>query len=124
VSPQRSSFNPYTSHSSQLRSVLTDEHPDQLPELTREFLTTQGAALVPDVVELDYDSWTACESAAVLLSWMDSELSSHPGAADILNSILPNEGLDDAPSSFTQTGHIGETSPGTPAHWHTGTLDT
>ncbi|RSH93199.1 tRNA(m(1)G37)methyltransferase [Saitozyma podzolica] len=59
---------------------------DQLPEPTRELLSTLGAALVPDVIELDYDSWTA---------------------SDILNSILPNEGLDDAPSSFTQTGHIG-----------------
>lgn len=103
-------------------NVSTDQPTDQLPELTRELLTTLGAALVPDVVELDYDSWTACESAVVLrFCLVGSGHISHRGAADILNSILPNEGLDDAPSSFTQTGHIGELSSSTSAHPHTST---
>lgn len=35
--------------------------------------------------------------------------------ADILNSILPSITEDDAPSSFTQTGHIGRSFP---SSWH------
>ena len=106
-------------------TVSTDEPPDQLPALTREFLTIQGVALVQDVVELDYDSWTACESVvAIPCSWPDSGLGSYRGVADILNSILPNEGLDDAPSSFTQTGHIGESSRVLARrHRHTSTIE-
>lgn len=34
-------------------------------------------------------------------------------ADEILNAILPSLDGEDPPSSFTQTGHLGESSPGT-----------
>jgi tRNA (guanine37-N1)-methyltransferase len=55
-------------------------------------------------VELGYDYWSACE-----LCFCNSDKGTRANPqAEVLNAILPDVATEDAPSSFTQTGHIGE----------------
>ncbi|KAH7104868.1 guanine-N(1)--methyltransferase [Auriculariales sp. MPI-PUGE-AT-0066] len=58
---------------------------DDLAADAREFLKSHGAELVPYTLNLDYDYWTR---------------------EQILNAILPDNLVADAPSAFTITGHL------------------
>ncbi|KAK4058212.1 tRNA(m(1)G37)methyltransferase [Microbotryomycetes sp. JL221] len=71
--------------SSQHRIVLLkDEAPDS-DELQQVLKDRQDSRIVEHVINLDYDYWTADQ---------------------ILQSILPEDLLDESPTSFTQVGHI------------------
>lgn len=78
-----------------------------LPEVTREYIKQECLGTEPDRIELDYDHWTSCQYLPLgVASTGGSQADDF--SAEILNSILPmGEGDDFAPSSFTQTGHIG-----------------
>jgi tRNA (guanine37-N1)-methyltransferase len=79
---------------------------EQLPAVVRDFLSTRIKGYVPDVVEIGYDYWSACKPDSRRNRWAEEAYT----AAEILNAILPNVVEEDAPSSFTLTGHIGGSS--------------
>ena len=74
----------------------TFAHPDipsphlnsaQLPQPFLNFISPFSKGFQQYPITLTYDHWNATE---------------------ILHAVLPEELLDDSPTSFTQTGHIGE----------------
>lgn len=58
-----------------------------------------------DSLILDYDHWQSCELHSARLGKRRADC-----VAEILAAVLPVEQIDDVPSGFTTTGHIGELS--------------
>ena len=79
--------------------IRLDEVPDEALKMIRE----ETGGLVPDSLVLDYDHWQSCMSR---LRSSDDKISDW--IAEILAAVLPVEQIDDVPSGFTTTGHIGE----------------
>jgi hypothetical protein len=69
--------------------ISVNPTPDQLPEPFLSFISpySQGYRSFP--IALKYEHWNATE---------------------IFHAVLPEELLEDSPTSFTHTGHIGEWS--------------
>ena len=61
--------------------------PAQLPSTLLEFIRPYSHGFRQYTTHLDYEHWNA---------------------AEILHAVLPEELLEDQPTSYTQTGHIGE----------------
>jgi tRNA (guanine37-N1)-methyltransferase len=59
----------------------------ELPQPFLSFISPYSKGFLQYPITLKYDHWNATE---------------------ILHAVLPEELLDDSPTSFTQTGHIGE----------------
>ncbi|CAO3564115.1 unnamed protein product [Mortierella alpina] len=64
---------------------IKDEGLEGASEATKEFIRENGVAVTKSEFSVEYDHWTADE---------------------ILRAILPEEIIDEAPSSFTTVGHI------------------
>ncbi|KAJ7193331.1 Met-10+ like-protein-domain-containing protein [Mycena pura] len=84
--PRVRSVEPDPSDPAGSRLVLLNVSSEvDLPPQTLDFLKTESNGLVPYTLELDYDYWTA---------------------ADLIQSIVPDELRERSPAGFALTGHI------------------